>query len=89
MARKPQAESPSSPDFETSLGELETLVERLERGDLPLEDALKDFERGVQLTRQCQGALSDAQRKVEVLLKEGGETRTRPFADGAAEETDD
>ena len=89
MARKTQAESPSSPDFETSLGELEALVERLERGELPLEEALKDFERGVQLTRQCQGALTDAQQKVEILLKEGGETRARPFAEDAADDADD
>ncbi len=45
------------PDFEQSLVELETLVAKLEQGDVPLEDALKTFERGVALTRQCQTAL--------------------------------
>ena len=89
MARKPQADTPSTPDFEASLGELEALVERLERGDLPLEEALKDFERGVQLTRQCQGSLSEAQQKVEILLKDGGGSRTQPFAEGAADDSDD
>ena len=64
-------------------------MERLERGDLPLEDALKDFERGVQLTRQCQGSLSDAQKKVEILLKEGAGSRTQPFAEGTADDSDD
>jgi exodeoxyribonuclease VII small subunit len=85
MARKPQADAPAPPDFEASLAELEALVERLERGDLPLEEALSSFERGVQLTRQCQGALTEAQQKVEILLKQGDETRTRDFA---AEDTD-
>jgi exodeoxyribonuclease VII small subunit len=67
LARKTQAEIPT--DFETALVELEALVERLERGDLPLEEALRSFERGVGLTRQCQGALQSAQQKVEILLK--------------------
>ena len=89
MARKPQADTPAQPDFETSLGELEALVERLEQGDLPLEEALASFERGVQLTRQCQGALADAQQKVEILMKEGGVTRTRDFAAEDAEGSDD
>lgn len=63
----------SSLDFESALGELESLVERLERGDLPLEEALKTFERGVELTRHCQGALKSAQQKVEILLKRGSQ----------------
>ena len=54
MARDPQspAQTTDTPDFERALGELESLVERLERGDLPLEEALRTFERGVELTRQ-------------------------------------
>ena len=63
-----------TPDFERSLSELESLVERLERGDLPLEDALKTFERGVELTRHCQTSLKAAQQKVEILLKRSGQT---------------
>ncbi len=59
-------------DFEKSLTELETLVQKLEQGDVPLEDALKTFERGVALTRQCQTALRTAQQKVEVLLAQSG-----------------
>ena len=76
MARKPQTDPPATPDFETSLAELETLVERLERGDLPLEEALGSFERGVALSRQCQGSLATAQQKVEQLLRDGS---TAPF----------
>ena len=66
------------PDFEKSLTELEELVEKLEAGDLPLEDALKSFERGIGLTRECQGALDAAQTRVEILLKRNGE-RLEPF----------
>lgn len=62
-----------TPDFERSLSELESLVERLERGDLPLEEALQTFERGVELTRHCQTSLKAAQQKVEILLKRSGQ----------------
>jgi len=62
-----------APDFERALAELESLVERLERGDLPLEEALRTFERGVELTRHCQISLKAAQQKVEILLKRSGQ----------------
>jgi exodeoxyribonuclease VII small subunit len=67
------------PDFEQALSELEGLVERLERGDLPLDEALKAFERGVALTRHCQACLQAAQQKVEILLKRGGQSEVHPF----------
>ncbi len=81
MARDPQSSSPSTetPDFERALSELESLVERLERGDLPLEEALRTFERGVELTRHCQSSLRAAQQKVEILLKRSGQTSLEPF----------
>jgi exodeoxyribonuclease VII small subunit len=78
-----------TPDFERSLSELESLVERLERGDLPLEEALKTFERGVELTRHCQTSLKAAQQKVEILLKRSGQSGIEIFAvpdDGSAQE---
>jgi len=56
-------------DFEASLNELEKLVDALEQGDLSLEQSLQDFERGINLTRSCQSALSDAQQKVKILLE--------------------
>ena len=68
------------PDFEQALAELENLVERLERGDLPLDEALKTFERGVALTRHCQTSLKAAQQKVEILLKKNGQSELQPFA---------
>lgn len=67
------------PDFEQSLGELERLVSRLEEGDLALEEAMKTFERGVELTRQCQTALQTAQQKVEILLERSGRLGPEPF----------
>ena len=70
----------AAPDFEQALAELERLVERLESGDLPLEEALQTFERGVALTRHCQSALKAAQQKVEILLKRNGEAGVEPFA---------
>lgn len=59
-------------DFETAMKDLEALVDRLEQGDLPLEESLAAFERGVMLTRNCQAALKDAEQKVEILLKKAG-----------------
>jgi exodeoxyribonuclease VII small subunit len=75
-----QTGAAASPDFERALGELETLVQRLESGDLPLDEALQTFERGVALTRQCQGALKAAQQKVEILLKRSADAGVEPFA---------
>jgi exodeoxyribonuclease VII small subunit len=74
-----------SPEFEAALSELEALVERLERGDLPLEEALKAFERGVALTRHCQACLQSAQQKVEMLVRKSGEPQVVPFEESAAD----
>jgi exodeoxyribonuclease VII small subunit len=65
--------------LEKSLEELEALVTKLEGGDLPLEQALKEFERGVKLTRQCQAALQEAEQKVEILLKKTATAEPSPF----------
>ena len=77
-ARK-TASKPAAIDFETALKELETLVERMETGDQPLETALKDFERGVELFRICQGALKDAEQKVQILLEKSGQAKLANF----------
>ncbi len=55
-------------DFETTLNELEQLVQRMESGELNLEDSLKAFEQGMNLSRSCQQALAEAEQKVQVLL---------------------
>ena len=59
-------------NLEKSIADLETLVDELESGDLPLEKAMKKFEEGIKLTRQCQTALKEAEQKVEVLVKSAG-----------------
>jgi len=79
MARKK-----TTVDFEQSLGELQQLVERLESGELSLEESLNAFEQGVVLTRDCQQALSQAEQKVQQLVEKNGELSTEPF-DGPAE----
>jgi exodeoxyribonuclease VII small subunit len=56
--------------FETSLEELESIVRKLEEGDQPLEESLSLFESGVKLSRECQKRLDDAERKIQVLLKD-------------------
>jgi exodeoxyribonuclease VII small subunit len=60
-------------DFEAALEELEELVTKLEKGDLPLEESLKEFERGVALTRSCQKELKEAEQKVNLLTEKGEE----------------
>ena len=81
--------TPKPPDFEQALTELEALVERLEGGDLALEEALKLFERGVALTRHCQASLQAAQQKVEILLKRGAEAHPEAFAEDDGDEDED
>ncbi|MGH9944846.1 MAG: exodeoxyribonuclease VII small subunit [Pyrinomonadaceae bacterium] len=60
-----------SQNFESSLASLEKIVRELERGDLPLERSLELFEQGVKLSRECQERLNEAERRVEVLLRDG------------------
>ena len=72
------------PDFEAALKELEALVEKMESGDLPLEEALKLFERGVELTRTCQASLKQAELKVEQLIERGGHAELAPLDDTGA-----
>lgn len=73
----------ATPDFEKSLQELESLVEQMESGEQSLDDSLKTFERGVQLTRECQQALQQAEQRVQILLDKNGSTELAPF-DGDA-----
>jgi exodeoxyribonuclease VII small subunit len=68
------------PDFEQALAELEALVEKMEQGDLSLEESLQSFERGIQLTRNCQQALQEAEQKVQVLLEKDGGEQLQDFA---------
>jgi exodeoxyribonuclease VII small subunit len=68
------------PDFEKALAELEELVNKLESGELSLDDSLSQFKRGVELTRQCQLVLDQAQQSVEKLLNPDEESSAENFA---------
>ena len=74
VSKQPNASAatPATPDFEHALAELEELVQRLERGEQTLEQALADFERGVHLARGCQEALARAELRVQELLDTPG-----------------
>ena len=67
MAKKVEAQKQT---FEASLAALERIVRELERGELPLEKSLELFEQGVKLSRECQERLNEAERRIEVLLKD-------------------
>jgi exodeoxyribonuclease VII small subunit len=73
-------EAPKKPDFERSLARLEEVVRKLESPQLSLDDAMKLFEEGVELTRECQKQLEEAEGRVEILLKKAdGKLVAEPF----------
>ena len=76
------------PEFEHSLTRLEEIVRKLESANLSLDDAMKLFEEGVQLSRDCQKQLEQAEGKVEILLKKaGGEMAAEPFDPESSDES--
>ena len=74
MARKKQ-----DVDFEAALEELEGLVERMEEGDLSLEESLKTYERGIALSRACQKSLDAAEQRIEILSEKDGAVEIHGF----------
>jgi exodeoxyribonuclease VII small subunit len=74
-------------DFEAAIGELESIVKKLEDGDLPLEKSLELYERGVQLSRFCHARLEEAERRIEIL-NERGELRPAHAALGLGDHGD-
>ena len=72
-------DDPNLKDFESALAELETIVKTLEDGQLPLDQSLEHFKRGIALSRFCHTRLEDAERRIEVLT-ERGDTRPAPAA---------
>lgn len=66
-------------NFEKSLTQLNTLVEKMEQGNLPLEKSLKHFEEGIELIRNCQQALQQAEQKVEILVKNNPQAPLEPY----------
>ncbi|MDA8421330.1 MAG: exodeoxyribonuclease VII small subunit [Pseudomonadota bacterium] len=69
----------TTPDFETALAELEQLVERMESGNQTLEEALRSFQRGIELARACQEGLKEAEQRVEKLVQQNGVVTTEPY----------
>ena len=85
-AKKPEAAK--KPDFEHSLIRLEEIVQKLESANLSLDEAMKLFEEGVQLSRDCQKHLEQAEGKVEILLNRvGADLAAEPFNPEAEEES--
>jgi len=80
MARKPASETSPVADFEASLDELEQLVEKMEHGEMSLEESLAAYERGVGLYRKCQGALEQAELRVRLLSDPQDPASAEPFA---------
>ncbi|MCY3751977.1 MAG: exodeoxyribonuclease VII small subunit [Gammaproteobacteria bacterium] len=73
------SETKNEINFEKALAELEQLVETMEKGDLTLEESLKQFERGVSLTRACQKALAEAEQKVRILTRDNESAELAEF----------
>ena len=71
------------PQFEDCLQRLEQIVDELEKGNVPLEQALKLFEEGVQLSASCRKELEEAEGKVEILLKQNGKLQPEPYESAA------
>jgi exodeoxyribonuclease VII small subunit len=83
----PVSQEPKQMEFEPALKRLEELVEKLENGELSLEEALKAYEEGVRMADACSKRLAEAEKKVEVLLKtQGSKAKTAPFDENAAAE---
>ena len=80
MAKKPLADASPVADFETSLDQLEQLVEKMEHGEMSLEDSLAAYERGVGLYRRCQAALEQAELRVRLLSDPDHPESAEPFA---------
>ena len=81
VSKKPQAV-----DFEAALSELEKIVEKMEAGDQNLEEALKSFQRGVELARTCQQGLKEAEQRVEKLIQQNGEVIVESFSEDKRDE---
>lgn len=85
-SKKP--EPPKKPEFERSLARLEEVAKRLENANLSLDEAMKLFEEGVQLSRDCQKQLEQAEGRVEILLKKAdGQLVAEPFAPEGEEDS--
>jgi exodeoxyribonuclease VII small subunit len=87
MSDAPKPSDPSIRDFEAAIAELESVVRKLEEGDLALEQSLALYERGVQLSRFCHARLEDAERRIEIL-SERGDLRPAPASLATGDDRD-
>lgn len=79
---KPKREKDKDSNFEQDLEQLEGIVNALEEGGLPLDESLRRFEEGIQLARRCEKALTEAEKRIEILLRNPeGELEAHPFGD--------
>lgn len=69
------------PSLEESLGEITTLIEKMENGELTLEQSLSDFERGITLIKHCQKVLSEAEQKVQILIQQNQQEELTTYGD--------
>lgn len=83
MTNRKKAENLS---FEESMQELESIVKQMELGELPLEDALQRFERGIQLARHSQQKLKQAEQKVQILMGQNDQASLQPFDQSESQE---
>ncbi len=79
MAKAKQTQHNKDFNFEASLTELNKLVETMEKGEIPLEESLQQFEHGIKLVRECQQALSKAEQKVQKLIAKNGDIKLEPY----------
>jgi exodeoxyribonuclease VII small subunit len=84
----PMKKTEKTNTFEASLTALEQIVRELERGDVPLEESLRLFEEGVKLTRECQERLRQAERRVEILLRDQAGRPALQTLDGESDDPD-
>ncbi len=83
----PNLSNPAEPqNFEAALNQLESIVKKMESGELSLEDALKHFEEGIRLSRDCQVSLKNAEQKVQLLTEKNGSIQTEAFLSELIEE---
>ena len=79
MAEAKKPEAAAAPDFEKALARLEKIVEEMEGGSLSLEKMMAHFEEGTTLVQLCNRKLNEVEKKIEILVKKGGETLAQPF----------
>ena len=68
-----------SPDLESSINEINTLIEQMEQGELSLEQSLERFERGIRLIKHCQKVLQEAEQKVQILIQNNDKEDLQPY----------